>query len=295
MTTSTGTVCYDADFYPYGGERVVTNTCPQNYKFTGKERDAETNNDDFGARYYSSQFGRWISPDWSAIPAPVPYANLTNPQTLNLYAMVHDNPEAFADLDGHGAIAMSSQGNTIAEACGTPGACDLGPQQQQQAQQPPTLSLSGSVTSSSVDSNGNPVVQSPSFLQIEIKSASPLSPGTYQVNISVTKDTDGKDNGQAVKAAQITAKEVDDTVKGVTAKVGTQVIPSTEARLVVGISAKNGDFHYEGNANVNVIVTGPNGTKGGFSIPVDLQRGNPSSPSVVGVSGGRTTFVVPPS
>ena len=101
MTTSTGTVCYDADFYPYGGERVVTNTCPQNYKFTGKERDAETNNDDFGARYYSSQFGRWISPDWSAIPAPVPYANLTNPQTLNLYAMVHDNPETFSDLDGH--------------------------------------------------------------------------------------------------------------------------------------------------------------------------------------------------
>jgi hypothetical protein len=33
----------------------------------------------------------------------VPYANLTNPQTLNLYAMVGDNPESFADLDGHEA------------------------------------------------------------------------------------------------------------------------------------------------------------------------------------------------
>jgi hypothetical protein len=43
---------YDADFYPYGGERVVTNSCPQNYKFTGKERDGETQNDSFGARYY---------------------------------------------------------------------------------------------------------------------------------------------------------------------------------------------------------------------------------------------------
>jgi hypothetical protein len=31
----------------------------------------------------------------------VPYANLTNPQTLNLYAMVTDDPESFADLDGH--------------------------------------------------------------------------------------------------------------------------------------------------------------------------------------------------
>ena len=103
VTTSTGIVCYDADFYPYGGERTpYTNTCTQNaYKFEGKERDAETGNDDFGARYYSNRFGRWLSADWSNVPAPVPYANLTNPQTLNLYAMVSDDPESFADLDGH--------------------------------------------------------------------------------------------------------------------------------------------------------------------------------------------------
>ena len=94
-------VCYDADFYPFGGERDIVTTCSQNYKFEGKERDTETNNDDFGARYYSSRFGRWLSADWSSVPAPVPYANLTNPQTLNLYAMVSDNPETFADLNGH--------------------------------------------------------------------------------------------------------------------------------------------------------------------------------------------------
>ena len=33
--------------------------------------------------------------------AAVPYANLNNPQTLNLYAMASDDPETFADLDGH--------------------------------------------------------------------------------------------------------------------------------------------------------------------------------------------------
>jgi RHS repeat-associated protein len=93
--------CYDADFYPYGAESNVTNTCQQNYKWTGKERDAETGNDDFDARYYSSVYGRFLSADWSAVPAPVPYANLTNPQTLNLYAIVRDNPERYADLDGH--------------------------------------------------------------------------------------------------------------------------------------------------------------------------------------------------
>jgi len=101
LTTNTGVVCYDADFYPYGGELAYTNTCPQNYKFEGKERDTETGNDDFGARYYSNRFGRWLSADWSAVPVPVPYANVTNPQTLNLYSMVSDDPESFADLDGH--------------------------------------------------------------------------------------------------------------------------------------------------------------------------------------------------
>jgi RHS repeat-associated protein len=103
MTQNNGTPCYDADFDPFGGEHAYTNTCSQNYKFEGKERDTETGNDDFGARYYTSRFGRWLSADWSNVPVPVPYANLTNPQTLNLYAMVSDDPETSADLDGHAA------------------------------------------------------------------------------------------------------------------------------------------------------------------------------------------------
>jgi len=100
VTQSTG-VCYDADMTPFGGERAYTDSCPPTFKFEGKERDTETGNDDFGARYYSNRLGRWLSSDWSAIPVAVPYANLSNPQTLNLYAMVSDDPESFADLDGH--------------------------------------------------------------------------------------------------------------------------------------------------------------------------------------------------
>jgi RHS repeat-associated protein len=70
-------------------------------KFTSKERDAETGLDYFGARYFSSAQGRFTSPDWSARPQPVPYADLTNPQTLNLYAYVRNNPLSMADADGH--------------------------------------------------------------------------------------------------------------------------------------------------------------------------------------------------
>lgn len=109
ITDASGNKCYDADFYPFGGELTFTNTCAQNYKFTGKERDAETGNDNFGARYYSSSFGRFLSPDWSAIPEPVPYANLTNPQTLNLYQYVEDDPESYADLDGHAGDQTNGQ------------------------------------------------------------------------------------------------------------------------------------------------------------------------------------------
>jgi RHS repeat-associated protein len=111
IVTNSGAVCYDADFYPFGGERAVVNSCAQNYKFEGKERDAETQNDDFGAREYSWRAGRWLSADWSAIPAPVPYANLSNPQTLNLYAMVADDPETFADLNGHNALERLHPGS----------------------------------------------------------------------------------------------------------------------------------------------------------------------------------------
>ena len=73
-------------------------------KFTGKERDAETGLDYFGARYFSAAQGRWTSPDWSAVPQPVPYATLTNPQSLNLYQYVLNNPLSQKDDDGHEII-----------------------------------------------------------------------------------------------------------------------------------------------------------------------------------------------
>jgi len=45
--------------------------------------------------------GRFMSPDWSAKEDPVPYAKLDDPQTLNLYAYVGNNPLIRVDPDGH--------------------------------------------------------------------------------------------------------------------------------------------------------------------------------------------------
>jgi RHS repeat-associated protein len=60
---------------------------------TGKERDAESGNDYFGARYDSSSMGRFLSPD------PVG-GSLANPQTLNKYAYVLNNPLTNTDPTG---------------------------------------------------------------------------------------------------------------------------------------------------------------------------------------------------
>jgi RHS repeat-associated protein len=79
----------------------ATTVCFPPSRFTGKERDTESGNDYFGARYYASSMGRFLSPDWSAKREPVPYAKLDNPQSLNLYAYVFNNPLIHIDADGH--------------------------------------------------------------------------------------------------------------------------------------------------------------------------------------------------
>jgi RHS repeat-associated protein len=66
------------------------------HHFTGKERDAESGNDYFGARYYGSNMGRFMSPD----PTGLYYASSSNPQSLNLYSYVLNNPLINIDPTG---------------------------------------------------------------------------------------------------------------------------------------------------------------------------------------------------
>ncbi|MFZ0708221.1 MAG: RHS repeat-associated core domain-containing protein, partial [Candidatus Korobacteraceae bacterium] len=95
------------DYFPWGGEQYVyVNTCPQNYKFTGKERDSDIVADYFGARWFNWGLARFYSPDWSAAPTAVPYANFGNPQSLNLYSYVQNNPLSNLDDDGHATIEV---------------------------------------------------------------------------------------------------------------------------------------------------------------------------------------------
>lgn len=101
ITDASGNVQQRYYYYPYGGTVAEIGGDSNHYLFTGKERDTESGLDYFGARYYSSAIGRFMSPDWSAKPQPIPYADLNDPQSLNLYTYVENNPLMRVDPNGH--------------------------------------------------------------------------------------------------------------------------------------------------------------------------------------------------
>jgi len=110
------TPCYDADFYPFGGERIYTDTCDSAYKFTGKERDSESGLDDFSTRFFSSSMGRFTSVDAYNIVFEMQKGQnaedqkelllryIIDPQNLNKYSYALNNPFNYTDPDGRRAL-----------------------------------------------------------------------------------------------------------------------------------------------------------------------------------------------
>jgi RHS repeat-associated protein len=115
MTDSAGNKIMDCTFNAFGEQISCSpDNASNHYRYTGKERDAESGLDDFGARYYSSTMGRWTTPDWSERPVAVPYALFGDPQSLNLYLYVRNDPVTQADADGH--VYAGEDGGTGAES-----------------------------------------------------------------------------------------------------------------------------------------------------------------------------------
>jgi RHS repeat-associated protein len=93
------------DYLPFGEELYASTggrTTTQGYnavddvrqKFTSQERDSETLLDYMGARYYSSQQGRFSGADSFA-------GSAGDPQTWNLYSYVQNKPLTLTDPTGH--------------------------------------------------------------------------------------------------------------------------------------------------------------------------------------------------
>ncbi len=126
MTSDGGWPVWQGTFLPYGEEynqQITTN----HYKFTGKERDSESALDYFGARYYGSALGRFLTVDFGGpmlSPDPVPWADLDSPQSLNLYSYVRSNPTSLDDPDGHDCVVQSRTGTNTENVSVSSGNCD---------------------------------------------------------------------------------------------------------------------------------------------------------------------------
>ena len=93
-STSTITSGYEAcTSLPFGDGLLCNSTYGSNIHFTGKEHDYETGLDDFGARYDASSIGRFMSTDPMG-------GHRIDPQTLNKYAYVRNNPLNLTDPTG---------------------------------------------------------------------------------------------------------------------------------------------------------------------------------------------------
>jgi len=114
VTDGTGTVVYSAAHDPYGGiQQTWVNTFDPTPKFSGKERDSESQLDYFGARYYDRAQYRFISVD------PI-YRKATsdNQQKWNLYAYCENNPLTLFDPNGEEGISAQKAQKIIDAAFG---------------------------------------------------------------------------------------------------------------------------------------------------------------------------------
>jgi RHS repeat-associated protein len=129
VTSQSGSVIERHDYLPFGEEwcagppaGVCGAVSPgQPKRFTGKERDAETGLDYFGARYYGAKVGRFTTID----PVYTWRENLVDPQRWNRYVYGRNNPLRYVDPDGKDFIdavdgAITAFGSNLAWGANRP-------------------------------------------------------------------------------------------------------------------------------------------------------------------------------
>ena len=102
-----GVIAVTSIYLPFGLSRNQTGSEVTYYKFTDQELDPSTGLYNYDARLYDPVVGRFISAD-SIVP------DWYNPQTLNRYSYVVNNPLAYRDPDGHANIeyGLDEKGNS---------------------------------------------------------------------------------------------------------------------------------------------------------------------------------------
>ncbi len=92
VTNQSGSIVEEEFYLPYGD--IYSGEEDSRFLYTGKEKDKDTGLYYYGARYYYPSQKQFIQPD------PI-IAELYNPQNLNRYAYVLNNPYKYVDDSGN--------------------------------------------------------------------------------------------------------------------------------------------------------------------------------------------------
>jgi RHS repeat-associated protein len=92
--TTSGTEYGEVRYKAFGDTRYTSGTTPTTFKFTGQRQESSLGIYYYGARWYDSSLGRWLSPD-SIIPAQQGVVG------NDRYAYSNNNPVRFIDPSGH--------------------------------------------------------------------------------------------------------------------------------------------------------------------------------------------------
>ena len=119
-TDAAGNVLSQERYYVWGSASMMSGTMPTDFQWQNQRRldDSQTGKlYDFNARFFTPVAARFISPD-SIVPNPA------DPQSLNRYTALANNPLRFTDPTGHTQISETyeSCGGACAGSGGYPGA-----------------------------------------------------------------------------------------------------------------------------------------------------------------------------
>ena len=109
LVDPTGQVVERRTYHPFGQANRQAGRSAAAYSYTGKELDAESGLYYYGARYYDPAVGRFISVD--PLYFEQPEKDLADPQALNLYAYVRNNPIQNVDPDGQDVVVAYGVGH----------------------------------------------------------------------------------------------------------------------------------------------------------------------------------------
>ena len=104
MNGTDGTLVSRVRYYPHGTVWTQENAPPTDKLFTGYRRIGERSGLYYAnSRFYSADLGRFLRPD-SIVPGAA------NPQSLNRYSYVLNNPLTYTDPTGHCVYDMEGYG-----------------------------------------------------------------------------------------------------------------------------------------------------------------------------------------